>query len=98
MQLNPKLKQLFSYKDFKDATPFLFGEQFSTQAKDCLEAAKALRKTMATENSKKGFQKGHNLPEKVAGVATTTAAQEGVEDGRGLATKPRNGTRHQRND
>ena len=59
MQLNPKLKQLFSYKDFKDAAPFLFGEQFGTQAKDHLEAAEALRKTMATESSKKGFQKGH---------------------------------------
>ena len=53
MQLNPKLKQLFSYKDFKDAAPFLFGEQFSTQAKDRLEAAEVLRKTMAAENSKK---------------------------------------------
>ena len=59
MQLNPKLKQLISYKYFKDAALFLFGEQFSTQAKDRLEAAKALRKTMAAENSKKGFQKGH---------------------------------------
>ena len=59
MQLNPKLKQLFSNKDFKDAAPFLFGEQFGTQARDHLEAAEALRRTMTTENSKKGFQKGH---------------------------------------
>ena len=59
MQLNHKLKQLFSYKDFKDAALFLFGEQFRTQAKDCLEAAEALRKTMASENSTKDFQKGH---------------------------------------
>ena len=53
MQVNPKLKQLFSYKDFKDAAPFLFREQFGTQAKVRLEAAEVLRKTMAAENSKK---------------------------------------------
>ena len=59
MQLNPKLKQMFSHKDFEDAAPFLFGEKFGALAKDRLEAAEALRKTMITENSKKGFQKGH---------------------------------------
>ena len=59
MQVNLKLKHLFSHKDFLDAAPFLFGEKFGALAKDCLEAAKALRKSMPTENSKKGFQKGH---------------------------------------
>jgi len=60
MQLNPKLKWLFSYKDFKDAAPFLFGEKFGALAKERLEAAEVLRRTMATENSRKGFQKGHS--------------------------------------
>ena len=60
MQLNPKLKQLFSYKDFKDAAPFLFGEKFGALAKDRLEAAEVLRRTMTTENSRRGFQKGHS--------------------------------------
>ena len=59
MQLNPKLKHLFSHKDFKDAAPFLFGEKFGTLAKDRLEAAEVLRKSTSTENSKRGFQKGH---------------------------------------
>ena len=59
MQLNPKLKQLFSYKDFQDAAPFLFGENFGTLAKNRLEAAEALGKSMPMANSKKGFQKGH---------------------------------------
>ena len=96
MQLNPKLKQLFSHKDFKDVAPFLFGEKFGALAKDRLEAAEALRKTMITENFKNGFQKGH-FQKNSCGVAASTAAQEGVGDGRGLATKPRKGT-HQRND
>ena len=65
MQLNPKLKQMFSYKDFQDAAPFLFGENFGTMAKECLEAAEALRKSIPMANSKKGFQKGHF--QKVAG-------------------------------
>ena len=34
MQLNPKLKQLLSYKDIQDAAPYLFGENFSILAKD----------------------------------------------------------------
>ena len=75
MQLNPKL---FNYKVFKDATPFLFGEQFSTQTKDHLEAAEALRKTMAAENSKKVFRKATSR-KTVAGVATSIAAQEGSQ-------------------
>ena len=51
MQLNPKLKQLFSHKDFKDAAPFLFGEKFGALAKDRLEAAEVLRKTMSYKKS-----------------------------------------------
>ena len=60
MQLNPKLKQLINHKDFKDAAPLLFGEKFGTMAKERLEAAEVLRKTMSSDNSKRGFQKSHS--------------------------------------
>ena len=60
MQLNPKLKQLISHKDFKDAAPFHFGEKFGAMAKECLEAAEVLKKTMSSDNSKQGFQKSHS--------------------------------------
>ena len=96
MQLNPKLKQLFSYKDFQDAAPFLFGENFGTLAKDRLKAAEALRKSMPMQTLRRVFRKATSR-KTVAGVATSTAALEGVGDGRGPATKPRKGT-HQRND
>ena len=32
LQLNPKLKQLFQDTNFKDAAPYLFGENFGTMA------------------------------------------------------------------
>ena len=51
LQLNPKLKQLFPDSDFKDAAPYLFGENFGTMAKEHLEAAEALKK--ATSSDKK---------------------------------------------
>ena len=57
MQLNPKLKQLFRYKNFQDAASFLFGENFGTLAKDHLEAAEALKKSMLMANSQKVFRK-----------------------------------------
>ena len=47
LQLNPKLKQLFPNMDFKDVTPYLFGENFGALAKECLEAAEALKKTVS---------------------------------------------------
>lgn len=39
--LNPQLKQLINENDFKEAPPFLFGENFEGLAKDHLEAAAA---------------------------------------------------------
>jgi len=57
-QLNPKLKQLFSGTDFKDAPPFLFGENFGVLAKECLEASEALRKSVSSDKGAgRGFQK-----------------------------------------
>ena len=55
MQLNPQLKQLVEDVDFKEAPPFLFGENFGTLAKERIEAAAALTKTL----SRQGFQKSH---------------------------------------
>ena len=44
VQLNPQLKQQFKDKDFKKAPPYLFGENFGLLARECLEAAAALKK------------------------------------------------------
>ena len=55
MQLNPQLKQLVEDVDFKEAPPFLFGENFGTLAKERIEAAAVLTKTL----SRQGFQKSH---------------------------------------
>jgi len=48
--------QLFGYKDLNDAVPFLFEEKFGALAKNCLEAAEVLKRTMATQNSRKHFR------------------------------------------
>ena len=45
--LNPQLKQLVEESDFKGPAPMLFGENFGTIAKQRLEAAAALKKTLA---------------------------------------------------
>ena len=59
-QLNPQLKSLIKDEDFVDAPPYLFGERFAALAKERLEAAAVLKKTVATSTStKQGFQKGH---------------------------------------
>ena len=94
LQLNPKLKQLFSDADFKDAAPYLFGENFGTLAKECLEAAEALKKaTFSDKAHHRGFQKSYPQKNLVAGVAASSAAmEEGVVDGKALATKPRKGS------
>ena len=55
MQLNPQLKQLVEDVDFKEAPPFLFGENFGTLAKERIETAAALTKTL----SRQDFQKSH---------------------------------------
>ena len=60
LQLNPKLKQLFSDADFKDAAPYLFEENFGTLAKERLEAAEALKKaTFSDKAHHRGFQKSY---------------------------------------
>ena len=60
LQLTPKLKQLFFDADFKDAAPYLFGENFRTLAKECLEVAEALKKaTFSDKAHHQGFQKSY---------------------------------------
>ena len=59
IQLNPQLKQLVEDVDFKEAPPFLFGENFGTLAKERIEAAAALTKTLGIDKSRQGFQKSH---------------------------------------
>ena len=39
IQLNPQLKQLVEDIDFKEAPPFLFGENLGTLTKERIEAA-----------------------------------------------------------
>ena len=51
LQLNPKLKQLFSDADFKNAAPYLFRENFRTLAKECLEVAETLKKTTFSDKA-----------------------------------------------
>ena len=61
LQLNPKLKQLFPDGDFKDAAPYLFGENFGTMAKERLEAAEALKKAISLDNrGQRGFHRSHS--------------------------------------
>ena len=57
--LNPQLKQLVEESDFKEAAPMMFGENFGTIAKQCLEAAAALKKTLAPSKWKQGFCQSH---------------------------------------
>ena len=60
LQLNPKLKQLFPDGDFRDAAPYLFGENFGRIAKERLEAAEALKKAISLDNrGQRGFQRSH---------------------------------------
>ena len=60
MQLNPKLKPLFTDADFQQVAPFLFGEKFGPLAKERLDAANALKKATFTEKGGfRGFQKSH---------------------------------------
>ena len=45
---NPLLKQLVEESDFKDAPSMLFSENFRVLAKQRIEVAAALKKTLAT--------------------------------------------------
>ena len=59
-QLNPQLKSLIKDEDFADAPPYLFGECFASLAKEHLEAALVLKKSVSTSSTaKQGFQRGH---------------------------------------
>ena len=53
--LNPLLKQLIEESDFKDTPPMFFGENFGVLAKQRIEAAAALKKTLVTNKGKWGF-------------------------------------------
>jgi len=47
--------------DFKDAAPLLFGDNFGALAKERLEAAAALKKTLGSDKKpKRDFYKGHS--------------------------------------
>ena len=65
-QMNSRLKSLVRDADFKEAAPLLFGDNFATLAKERLEAAAALTKTLNIDKqSRRDFQKGH--PQKFKG-------------------------------
>ena len=79
-QLNPQLKPLVKDEDFVDAPPFLFGEHFASVAKERLEAAAVLKKSVCS-TKQQGFHKSH--PQKYAwgrGCAriTSTAGRDMV--------------------
>jgi len=60
-QMNSQLKTLVRDADFKEAAPLLFGDNFATLAKERLEAAAALKRTLTTEKQpRRDFQKGHS--------------------------------------
>ena len=88
-QLNPQLKSLIKDEDFADAYPYLFGERIVSLAKERLEAALVLKKSVSTSSTaKQGFQRGH--PQKyawklgavwvVADTGTARKAQGAGED------------------
>lgn len=58
--LNPQLKQLVEESDFKDAASMLFGDNFGAIAKQRLEAAAALKKTLAPGKWKQGSHPQQN--------------------------------------
>ena len=56
----------------------LFEENFGTIAKQCLEAAAALKKTLAPNKWKQGFRQGH--PQQTWGYGVTKLQQVARED------------------
>ena len=65
-QLNSRLKSLVRDADFKEAAPLLFGDNFATLAKERLETAAALTKTLNIDKQPRwDFQKSH--PQKFKG-------------------------------
>ena len=65
--LNPQLKSLMSENNFAGTQPNLFGEDFGAKAKEKLEAAAVLKKTIHPQPSqgKLGFSGGY--PHKYSG-------------------------------
>ena len=60
-QMNTQLKALVRDADFKEAAPLLFGDNFASLAKERLEAAAALKKTLGNEKlPRRDFQRGHS--------------------------------------
>ena len=57
-QLNPQLKPPVKDEDFVDAPPYLFGEKFASMAKERLEAAAVLKKSVCS-SKQQGFHKRH---------------------------------------
>ena len=100
MQLNPQLKQLVEDVDFKEAPPFLFGKNFGTLAKERIEVAAALTKTLGLDKGRQGFQKSHPQRNRGRGVAPNTVAiTTDREDGKPIQAKPAaQSSSHQRND
>ena len=100
MQLNPQLKQLVEDVDFKEAPPFLFGENFGTLAKERLEAAAALTKTLGVDKSRQGFHKSHPQGNRGRGGGSQYSGrynrQRGWQANSSKANNPRQS--HQRND
>ena len=98
LQLNPKLKQLFSDADFKDAAPYLFRENFGKLAKEHLEAAEALKKpTFSDKAHLRGFQKSYPQKNFGCGGGNQFSGHGGrscrwQDSGKTLATKPRKGS------
>ena len=60
-RLNPQLQSLMKESDFKEAQPYLFGEDYAEKAKCKLEAAAALRKSvyLSSTKGKSGFRGSH---------------------------------------
>jgi len=81
-QLNPHLKQLLGDNDYKDAPPVLLGENFSSLAKEWIEAA-ALTKTLQTNKSAEFSQES---PPKILKPRGWRTPQRQLQQTEGLAT------------
>ena len=60
--------------NFREVPPFLFGESFDTLAKEMVEAAVALTKTLGLVKSRESFQKSCPQRNWAAGVTPSTVA------------------------
>ena len=92
MQMNPRLKELLRDKDFEESAPMLFGENFDSLAKERLEAAAALTKTLSMDKPQSVFHKNYSQKQKGRGGGSRiTAAITSRRDGNPATAKlPRN--------